>query len=102
MCGGGDAKLCLKYWSYVHADLPAANSGGSWSVMSIDPKTGHLASSEEIDGINVWGYRDRPVYTFGGDLKPGDVNGDGTGEHRGQRNGLQAFMLRDDFMGGTL
>jgi len=102
MCGGGDAKLCLKYWSYVHADMPAANSGGTWSVMSIDPKTGHLASSEEIDAINVWGYRDRPVYTFGGDLKPGDVNGDGTGEHRGQRNGLQAFMLRDDFMGGTL
>jgi len=32
----------------------------------------------------------------------GDVNGDGTGEWRGLRNGLKAFWLRDDYFGGTL
>ena len=102
MCGGGNAKRCLEYWSYVRVDRAVSISNSSWSVLSIDPKTGHLASPEQSDAISVWGYRDRPVYTFGGDEQPGDVNGDGTGEQRGQRNGLRAFMLRDDFMGGTL
>ena len=51
--------------------------------------------------MRVWAYRDRPVYTFSGDKQPGDLNGAGTGEWRGQRNGLQAFWLRDDFWRGA-
>ena len=70
--------------------------------MSIDPRTGHKAAPEQAGAIRVWAYRDRPVYTFGGDAAPGDVNGAGTGEWRGQRNGLKAFWIRDDFMQGTL
>jgi hypothetical protein len=30
------------------------------------------------------------------------VNGAGTGEWRGQRNGLKAFWVRDDYFNGTL
>lgn len=29
-----------------------------------------------MGAISVWAYRDRPVYTYGEDEKPGDVNGD--------------------------
>lgn len=102
MCGGGDPEKCLKNWPYVRADKGAMNNSRAWSVISIDPKTGHRAAAEQSDALSVWAYRDRPVYTYGGDRRPGDVNGAGTGEWRGQRNGLKAFWLRDDYMEGTL
>jgi predicted lipoprotein with Yx(FWY)xxD motif len=102
MCGGGDAAKCLHYWPYVQADKDAVSNSRSWSVVSIDPKSGHLATAEQTDALSVWAYRDRPVYTYGGDQQPGDVNGVGTGEWRGQRNGLKAYWLRDDYLGGTL
>lgn len=101
MCGG-DSEKCLKNWPYVQADIGATSNSRAWSVIRIDPKTGHRALDEQADTLNVWAYRDRPVYTFGGDQKPGDLNGSGTGEWRGQRNGLKAFWLRDDYLGGTL
>jgi len=102
MCGGGDREHCLRYWPYVRAQDGAMSSSRSWRVISIDPKTGHRAGAEQADAISVWAYRDRPVYTYGGDSEPGDVNGAGTGEWRAQRNGLKAYWLRDDYMRGTL
>ena len=101
MCGGGDAKKCLAYWPYVRAGVDAESRSGAWSVMAIDPATGHRAAPEEPSAVRVWAYRDRPVYTFSGDERPGDLNGAGTGEWRGQRNGLQAFWLRDDYWRGA-
>lgn len=101
MCGG-DTEKCLENWPYVRADVGTKSNSRAWSVISIDPKTGHLSAAEQTDALSVWAYRDRPVYTFGGDQKPGDVDGDGTGEWRGLRNGLKAFWLRDDYLGGTL
>lgn len=101
MCGGGDAQKCLQYWPYVLADKNAKGNS-VWSVMQIDPKTGHRAAAGQSEALNVWAYRDRPVYTYGGDERAGAVNGAGTGEWRGQRNGLRAFWLRDAFFGGTL
>lgn len=102
MCGGGDPDACQKHWPYVQAADGEAGTSRAWSVISIDPQTGKQASAEQPGALSVWAYRDRPVYTYGGDQKPGDVNGAGTGEWRAQRNGLKAFWLRDDFMGGTL
>jgi len=102
MCGGGDATKCQQYWPYVQAETGAPGGNRAWSVISIDPKTGHRAAPEQHDALSVWAYRDRPVYTFGGDSEPGAVRGAGTGEWRGQRNGLKAFWLRDDYMEGTL
>jgi predicted lipoprotein with Yx(FWY)xxD motif len=102
MCGGGDPGKCQDYWPYVLAEDGANGTSRSWRVISVDPMTGHRAAPEQPGAVSVWAYRDRPVYTFGGDRKPGDVNGAGTGEWRAQRNGLKAFWLRDDFMGGTL
>jgi len=102
MCGGGNASKCLQHWPYVEAAADAFSGSRAWSVVSIDPKTGRFAAPEQPDAMSVWAYRDRPIYTYGGDEKVGDVHGAGTGEWRAQRNGLKAMWLRDDFMGGTL
>lgn len=102
MCGGGDATRCQKNWLYVPAEKAAVSNSRSWTVMQIDPKTGHRAAEGQADALSVWAYRDRPVYTYGGDHEPGDVNGASTGEWRGQRNGLKVFSLRDEFFHSNL
>ena len=102
MCGGGDPQRCREHWPYVAATEDERSPNRAWRIISIDPATGRFAEPGSKGALRVWTYRDRPVYTFGGDTRPGDVNGGGTGEWRGQRNGLRAFWLRDDFMQGIL
>lgn len=102
MCGGGDAERCLEFWPYVVAEENQQSANRLWTIVRIDPMTGHFASPDSDRALRVWAYRDRPVYTFGGDEKPGDVHGAGTGEWRGKRNGLHAFWIRDDFFEGIL
>ncbi|HIF85463.1 MAG TPA: hypothetical protein EYQ30_01355 [Gammaproteobacteria bacterium] len=102
MCGGGNPERCLQHWPYVIAGDDEVSPNRSWRVVLIDPETGQFAAPGEEGALRVWAYRDRPVYGFGGDKRAGDVNGGGTGEWRGQRNGLKAFWLRDDYMRGIL
>jgi predicted lipoprotein with Yx(FWY)xxD motif len=102
MCGAGDPERCLEYWPYVLAGDHEQATNRTWSIVWIDPRTGRFAAPQQEGALRVWAYRDRPVYTFAGDSSPGDVHGGGTGEWRGQRNGLKAIMLRDDFFRGTL
>jgi hypothetical protein len=71
----------------------------SWSVISIDPMSGRRARADDAKSLRVWAYRDRPVYVYAGDAQPGDVNGDAYGEFRGEREGYNAFWLRDDYFG---
>lgn len=101
MCGGS-AERCQEAWPYVRAGDSEVATSRSWRVVSIDPETGRFAEPEDPQSIRVWAYRDRPVYTYGGDSRPGDTNGDATGEWRGQRNGLRGIWLRDDFLQRTL
>lgn len=102
VCGGGDANRCIANWLYVRA-APGTKSGSrTWTVMHIDPASGHRAAAGQAGAIDVWAYRERPVYTYAGDHAPGDTNGDNTGEWRGYRNGLKAFWLRDEYYGGEL
>ncbi|MFT4862656.1 MAG: putative lipoprotein with Yx(FWY)xxD motif [Pseudohongiellaceae bacterium] len=102
MCGGGDAEKCLKHWPYVEASDNEVSVNRIWRILSIDPMTGRLASADQEGAIRVWSYRGKPVYLYGPDKRPGDVKGGGIGEWRGQRNGLRAYWLRDDFMNGIL
>ena len=101
MCGGADPARCLQYWPYVPAEGDSETQNRSWSIVSIDPQSGRFAAENQSGALRVWAYRDRPIYTFAGDRQPGDVNGGGTGEWRGKRNGLLAFWLRDDLMDST-
>ncbi len=77
-----------------------ASRGQLRDLATIDPLTGRFANPKQQGALRVWAYRDRPVYTFAGDRRPGDAFADGHGEFRGQRNGFKAFWLRDDFFNG--
>lgn len=97
ICGAGDQAVCRKNFPYVPAAPDAKSVSRLWSVMAIDPDTGHRASAGQA-AIHVWAYRDRPVYTYSGDEnRPGMTLGDGYGEFTGRRNGFKAFILRDVF-----
>ncbi len=102
MCGGGDAEKCLTHWPYVEAADDEVSVNRIWRILTIDPMTGRLAGADQEGAIRVWSYLGKPVYLYGPDKRPGDVNGGGIGEWRGQRNGLRAYWLRDDFMNGIL
>ena len=101
ICGNGDPALCLETFPYVIAQPAAESVSSLWSVMAIDPNTGNRATPDQEDTLHVWAYRNRPVYTYGGDQEPGVTNGDSVGEYTGRRNGYRAFVLRDDFGGNA-
>lgn len=97
ICGGGSVERCLEQWPYVLAPRNARIESRSWSVIEIDPKSGHRALPGQAGALRVWAFRDRPVYTSSRDLQPGDVNGDSVGEYQGKRNGFKAIFLRNEF-----
>lgn len=93
--GGGDPDRSLQRFPYVLAGKNAKSDSQAWSVISIEPKTGHLSTGP--DSVRVWAYRGRPIYTFAGDQFPGDIQGDSYGQDHGAYNGYQAFWVRDVF-----
>jgi predicted lipoprotein with Yx(FWY)xxD motif len=101
ICGGGDPEKCLETWPYVLAAKDAKSDSRIWSVMDIDPKTGHYAAPGQADALHVWAYRGRPVFNFIDDRQVGETRGDAWGEFYGDRNGYKAFWLRDDFLGNA-
>lgn len=102
ICGNFDPKVCQQTFPYVKAAPGAKAESKLWSVMTIDPNTGRRAEAGQAGAMQVWAYRERPVYTFGDDRKPGDANGDSWGEFNGQRNGFRAFWLRDDYRNNVI
>jgi len=100
ICGNGDPKLCRETFPYVIAPAGAKSTSRLWSVIAIDPNTGHRAAPGQ-ESLQVWAYRDRPVYNYVGDDQPGVTNADGYGEFTGGRNGFKAFVLRDIFQGNA-
>jgi predicted lipoprotein with Yx(FWY)xxD motif len=101
ICGNFDPKVCNETFPYVQAQPGEKADSALWSVISIDPNTGKLAQAGQAGALQVWAYRERPVYTYGGDTRPGSVDGDNFGEFNGDRNGFRAFWLRDDFRGNA-
>ena len=77
----------------------ARTNSRSWTAIDIDPKSGRRAAPGQPDSLHVWAFRDRPIYVYAGDDQPGDINGDAYGEFRGEREGYNAFWLRDDYFG---
>ncbi|WP_431320459.1 COG4315 family predicted lipoprotein [Rhizobium sp. YTU87027] len=57
---------CLKKWPALHA-AAKAKAEGEWSLV------------KAADGKEMWAYEGKPLYTFAGDKKPGDMTGDGVG-----------------------
>lgn len=101
ICGGGDASLCQKRWPYVAAADSAVSLSNTWKVRWINPSTGRYTGEEAPGALRIWTYRDRPIYTYYLDERPGDIHGAGIGEWRGKRNGLLAMWVRNDLMRGV-
>lgn len=97
IAGGGDPERALKMWPYVPAAANAKAPNALWSVVYVDPKTGHEAQASAAGALRVWAYRGRPVYTYAGDKEVGDIEGNGMGEWQGKRNGFRAFYIREEF-----
>jgi predicted lipoprotein with Yx(FWY)xxD motif len=99
VCGGGDPIRCAKTFPYVVADKSETSLNTLWTVMDIDPNSGHRAIPGQTDALRVWAYRDRPVYTFIRDVAPGTIRAQSWGEFYGARNGYYAFWLRQEMLG---
>lgn len=97
VCGGGDPALCAKMFPPVPAPANVKPTSAYWSVMYIDPVSGKRAEAGQAGAMRIWAFRNRPVYTFARDEKPGDIGADAWGEAMGNRNGYKAFWLRDEF-----
>jgi predicted lipoprotein with Yx(FWY)xxD motif len=97
ICGRGDPAACK--FPYVPAPKNAVVNSLIWGTAWIDPRTGHPAKPDQPGAIHVWTFRDRPIFTFKDDDKPGDARGNAWGEANGIRNGYKAFYIRDDFFG---
>ena len=59
---------------YVEAGENEVSPNRTWRIVLIDPKTGRFATPGQAGALRVWAYRDRPVYTFGGDKRAGEAN----------------------------
>lgn len=92
LCGNGDPGVCRKMWPYVLATKSDKSVSWVWSVITIDPKTGHIGA-DRPDVLRVWAFRGRPIYTFSGDKRPGDTFGDGRENSVG---GFATLKLRYD------
>ena len=73
-CGGEER--CRKDWQPLAAPRNARSIDGLWSVALINPSHPFKPLKEGEQGIPVWTYRGRLVFTFAGDQKPGDVYGE--------------------------
>jgi len=58
---------CLRNWPAFIAAADATPSG-DWTIVIRD------------DGTRQWAYKNKPLYTWTKDAKPGDANGDGVGD----------------------
>jgi predicted lipoprotein with Yx(FWY)xxD motif len=97
ICGGGSPERCLANFPYVLAAPGERARSRMWRIVEIDPLKGHPAVPGQAGALRVWAFRDRPVYTFAGDTRPGETNADGLGEFQAERTGYRAIWLRDDF-----
>ncbi|MFC3075026.1 COG4315 family predicted lipoprotein [Shinella pollutisoli] len=57
---------CLKKWPAFHA-AANAKAEGEWSLV------------KAADGMEMWAYEGKPLYTYAEDKKAGEANGDGVG-----------------------
>jgi predicted lipoprotein with Yx(FWY)xxD motif len=72
-CGGEDR--CAKIWHPLPALADAKSIDNTWSVIVINPRHPWRPVEKGAQGMRVWAYRGRPVFTYSNDLRPGDYNG---------------------------
>jgi len=72
----GAPEQCAKMFRPVLAPKNAQSKNRTWTVVKIKAPWApvRLADNAQDEGISVWAYRGRPVFTFDGDDRPGEFN----------------------------
>lgn len=72
----GDLIRCARLFKPVTPSRRAKPDGKVWSVVTIPAPWGPVRAAEGSDGMRVWAYRGRPVFTYADDRRPGDTDGE--------------------------
>lgn len=82
LCGGtgGD---CSKNFKPLEAAPTAQPAPPLWSIVRIDPRNPVRVLKSENEGVRVWAYYGRPLYTYVDDKMPGDFYGHGYSQEAG-------------------
>jgi predicted lipoprotein with Yx(FWY)xxD motif len=72
-CGGEER--CAKTWRPLPAPAGAKSIDEVWSVTVINPRHPWQPLDKGAEGVRVWAYRGRPVFTYANDWRVGDYNG---------------------------
>jgi predicted lipoprotein with Yx(FWY)xxD motif len=75
ICGGPEK--CGQTWKVIPASTGARSPNKVWSIVDVDPVSGVFCTNRQAACTQkVWAYMGRPVYTYAGDARPGDFDGD--------------------------
>lgn len=75
----GSPEVCISTWQPVEVTPGSRPVGNTWTIIPVDPR-GHnqfAPADENVKPMMVWAYHGKPVYTYAGDEKPGDIWGHG-------------------------
>jgi predicted lipoprotein with Yx(FWY)xxD motif len=79
---GGTPKACAEQWHPLVAPEHPKSAAYSWTVVTMPlPWSPVRAADGVTDGLKVWAYKGRPVFTYVGDDAPAVLNGWGIKLH---------------------
>jgi predicted lipoprotein with Yx(FWY)xxD motif len=79
---GGTPEACATQWRPVLAPEHPKSAAYSWTVVKMPlPWSPVRAADNVTEGLKVWAYKGRPVFTYFGDDRPGVLNGWGVKLH---------------------
>ncbi len=82
LCGGREGDCSTKF-KLFEAAPDAKPIAPLWSITRIDPRNPVRVLKNDTEGVRVWAYQGRPLYTYPGDKAPGDYYGHGYGHEAG-------------------
>jgi predicted lipoprotein with Yx(FWY)xxD motif len=75
LCGGPEK--CRSIWQPLAASKGAHAPNHTWTIVEVDPNSGTFCRNAPRNCTQrVWAYLGRPAYTFAGDTRAGDIEGD--------------------------
>ncbi|WGR96308.1 hypothetical protein MTX20_37530 [Bradyrhizobium sp. ISRA435] len=90
-CGGEDR--CARIWHPLAVTAGTSETNHIWSVISINPRHPFREIEKGTQGLNVWAYRGRPVFTYEGDQAPGDCNAWEVNNNQNQGSQMKASPI---------
>jgi predicted lipoprotein with Yx(FWY)xxD motif len=82
LCGGFDGDCSTKFSPFI-APAGAKPVEPLWTIVRINPRQPLRELRPGEEGVSVWAYYGRPLFTFRGDKAPGDYYGQGYAQEVG-------------------